>query len=225
MEQDNTGNFSDAWDIISHYRIRKGREEVINHAVEDRVFKRLANIPPEQRSKVIDWLLENRPKNFGLDLMAINEAVTQTRGYDTPYKPAYKITCDCCGLEYQYREDSGDEDKLHRNIFDRCPRCGYKGADTIQALNYVTKRGKPEPGYAEYLKKHQDNWIARGKEWWYNREDELLRERIMASGTEEEKKELENLDRARIGRLVQKKSKEIPSLKNFATFFLQEAQS
>jgi ssDNA-binding Zn-finger/Zn-ribbon topoisomerase 1 len=187
MEQDSTGNFNDVWDIITHYRMRKGHEAVVNHAVEARVFKRLANIPPETRGKVIDWLLENRPRNFGLDLIAINEAVTHTRGYETAYVPAKKVTCECCGLEYQYRKKSNDEDKLHRSIFDRCPRCRYRAANTIQAQEYRAKNGKEEPGYIKHLEDYRADWIARGREWWYNREDELLIEKIQASGTEEEK--------------------------------------
>jgi hypothetical protein len=188
MNQDSTGNFDDVWDIITHYRARKGKgETVINHAVEDRVFKRLANIPPETRGKVIDWLLENRPRNFGLDLMAIDEAVTHVRGYETAYVPAKKVTCECCGLEYQYREQSSDEDKLNRSIFERCPRCMYRAANTIRAQEYRARNGKEEPGYADSLKKYRNSWISNGQEWWYNREDELLIEKIRASGTEEER--------------------------------------
>jgi hypothetical protein len=173
MEQDKSGNFSDVWDIISHYRARKGREEVINHVVEERVFKRLANIPPEQRSQVIDWLLENHPKNFGLDLIAINNAVAHAKGYTTQYIVALKVRCECCGLEYQYKEYVTDEENILKNIFDRCPQCGFRYKNTLDDKDYIRRTGKTSETYLRELDVCKKNWIARGKKWQYNRDEDI----------------------------------------------------
>jgi hypothetical protein len=172
-KQDGAGNFNDVRDIIDHYRTRKRGEVIINHSVEDRVFKRLANIPPETRTRVIDWLMENHPRNFGLDLMAINEAVTQIRGYTTPYVPAQKVTCGCCGLGYQYKLSATDDDKLNRGIFDRCPRCGHKHEDTLAAEQYAQKAGGYSDLYKAELKARLENWLAGGQKWHYDRDEEL----------------------------------------------------
>ncbi|GHV91629.1 hypothetical protein AGMMS50268_21320 [Spirochaetia bacterium] len=193
MEQNNTDNFTDIWEIIDYYRVRKAGKSVINHTVEDRVFKRLANIPREKRERLIDWLLENRKKNFGLDLMAIEDAVLHDRGYDTPYIVAQDVICECCGTKYQYKVTATSEDHLHRNIFKKCPRCGYCAEDTFHAQSYFVKYGKKNKEYEDALIKHRKKWISGGRKWWYNREDALLIERIQTSGTDDERKILDEI--------------------------------
>jgi hypothetical protein len=214
MEQDKSGDFSDVLDIIEFYRVRKAGTAVINRTVEERIFKRLAGIEGERRARVIDWLLENRPKNHGLDLPAVDEAVARVRGYETAFVPARKVTCECCGIEYQYKRYANEGDQLHRAIFDRCPRCGYDAGETIHAQEYRARLGREEEGHAERVEKHRDRWVRGGREWRYNRDDELLREQIMTSGTEEEKRVLEELEEERIAQIIRKGAVQYPFLKD-----------
>jgi hypothetical protein len=199
----------DIWEFIAYYR-----KKTINETVEKLAFERLVRMTPERRQEVYNWLMDNHHKNFGLDIQAINDAMTHIRGYETAFVPARMVTCECCGLEYQHKDHVSADDKLQRGIFDTCPRCAYDPEKTLRAQKFFAKNAKEPEGYTAELQTHRDNWIAMGQQWRYNREDQLLIERIRAEGTEEEKEILSKIEVERLEKIKAQYAERFPSMAN-----------
>lgn len=167
-------SFNDITDLIQYYR--KPKEE-INKTVDNRVFLSLRGYSEETREKIINWLFANRPKNYGLDIPAINEAIKETGSgaAASEYVPAIKLKCDACQMEYQWVQITNDAMKHDKGLHETCPRCGLPGIDQIEAGRYADQREGNQPDWYTRLKsrcveEHMGlDKMNQSKPWHYDR--------------------------------------------------------
>jgi hypothetical protein len=119
-------------ELLRYYE-KSGKPDVL---LTRKAFGLLGRIPKDERAKAIEWLLENQPKKFGLDIPAIRLALTETGTKFSEYIPAEDWTCDACGMQFKYIDQPTNADKHDRGLFDLCPRCGFQVCWTkeIEAL-------------------------------------------------------------------------------------------
>ena len=176
-------SFDDITDLIQYYR--KPKEE-INKTVDNRVFSSLRGYSVETRERIINWLFDNRPRNYGLDIPAINEAIKETGSGAVygEYVPARKMKCDACAIEYQWVQVTSDTFRHDKGLHESCPRCGLPGIDQINADKYARQREGNQPEwYARLKARCVDEHIGmdnknQPKPWHYDRAEDDKSERM-----------------------------------------------
>ncbi len=180
----------EVFDLIKYFRGKNGP----NETVENRIYKRIAYYQGEDRKKLIDWLLENQPQNYGIDIHKINEGVREL-GIDSnahDYISTQEWICDCCGLKFKYAIYSSYDDKFNIGIFDYCPRCGLPPHDTITAkLESRLQRGKLSKWYINLVGEYKRSYDKRGS-WIFDKaEDERYDKTQKAKEVDMMKKEIQ----------------------------------
>jgi hypothetical protein len=83
------------------------------------------------------------------------------------FKPESR-TCDCCGHNFKYIPMATDEDKIDRDVHDRCPVCGFFVSWTLSRSGYIKYDGYyyAEEWYksmivhfTDYMKDHDRPWF------------------------------------------------------------------
>lgn len=128
------------------------------------------NYDTENRRKICDWLIDNQERRFGIDIPAIYRAVNESGAVRNrgEYVKAEKITCECCGLEYQFVLESSDQLRAERGIHDYCPRCGISYTDTVSAKKYFDM-GHNIDWYYRMVKEAKEKHCAPGTKWRYDK--------------------------------------------------------
>lgn len=135
--------------------------------------KACSAIDEASRDQVYEHIIRTREKNTPIAVNDIIEACSalgiSTRGASQVY--ARKWTCDCCGHEFRYLPYVSDDDRIDRDVHDRCPACGFQVAWTKTRDEYA-RRGIACPWYERYLDQFGEHGrFGRGKAGglWFNR--------------------------------------------------------
>ncbi len=138
--------------------------------------KACSAIDEASRNDVYEHIIRNREKNTPISVNDIVEACSalgiSTRGASQVY--AQKWTCDCCGYEFRHLPYVSDDDRIDRDVHDRCPACGFQVAWTKTRDEYA-RRGIACQWYERYIDQFgEQGRFGRGKPggMWFKRGDE-----------------------------------------------------
>ena len=144
--------------------LKRHRKGEINETVEERVVRGLNRLADDNLQMVIDWILDNHPSNYPLDVMNINRAINELGIGGSTSEPltGEDWECDLCGERFKYSLCVSDDDKIKRAIFDKCPRCGFCPETTQHAHHYASLMQVLPEWYPESLKAHAVFWKSIG---------------------------------------------------------------
>lgn len=131
--------YDDIKELVTYYA--KGGD--VEPLLVKKAIQYLGGYNPERRAKVIDYLVENHPKRFGLDVPTIKEAITAA-GITSGRKwiEAKEVHCDACGTRFKYAPLVTDDDEIDRGIHSRCPQCNFDYTWTEEVHDWMARRGK-----------------------------------------------------------------------------------
>lgn len=145
---------SDVRDLITYYT--KDMDPLLIKSA----MRMIGGYTPEDRAKIIEWLIENRPKRYGLDIPAIKEAIDAARvsKNTTRWIDAVDWHCDACGVKFKYAEFVTFNDEIDRNIHDRCPQCGFCVSWTNDAREKLQRAGEKPDKLPEWYQTRRDHY-------------------------------------------------------------------
>jgi hypothetical protein len=162
---------ADIVDLIAYFQSAKNG---IPQSVQEKIHDALIALTPDICRRAIDWMYENLPRNFGLDMNKFYQAIREAKGYDSPYVKTESWKCEVCGYDFQFHPNPSDDDMFFKGIFDRCPRCMFYVQDSKDANVRIQKWGgeKAKAYYQRMIDEHLNRWEKRGGAWWYNKKEE-----------------------------------------------------
>lgn len=156
-------------ELLTYYQ--KGTFDTL---LAKKIYGIMGRMPAEDRTKAIDWLLENREKKQGLDIPAVRQALAETGTRISVYVPAKDFTCDACGMQFKYTACPSYEDKRDKGLFDICPRCGFQVCWTIDYKNLwpAPDIPAPEPDWYYELKVKYKQKVEKQESWAFSKSED-----------------------------------------------------
>lgn len=166
--------YDDIKELVTYFA--KGGE--IEPLLVKKAIQILGGYNQERRGKIIDYLVENHPKRFGLDVPTIKAAIKEA-GVETArvWIDAKEVHCDACGQKFKFAPYVTDDDEIDRSIHSRCPQCNFDYTWTEEAHDKMRRTGaRPDnpPDWYERMRKHYGEKYGLGNPPVFNRQQAEL---------------------------------------------------